>query len=67
MVVENFNFNTFSALDIFNENITLKKAEINHRDLKKNIEDLRGYRNNAKEEKKEEINEVLMHANDLFE
>ena len=35
--------------------------------LEKKIEDLIGYKNNAKEKEKEEINRVLMQANGLLE
>ena len=54
-------------LDIFNDKITFKKAEINQRDLNKKTEELKyNYKpKNGKE--KEEINEVLMHANDTLE
>ena len=43
---EKFDFNIFSTpsnflLDIFNAKITLKKAEINQRDLNKKIEELK--------------------------
>ena len=68
---EKFNFNIFSMplnflLDISNDQITLKKAEINRRDLDKKIEELSNYKpKNGKE--KEEINKVLMHANDMLE
>ena len=66
------NFNIFSTpltflLDIYNGKITFKKAEINQRDLNKKIEELK-YNYKPKDEKeKEEINEVLMHANDMLE
>ena len=65
------NFNIFTTplnflLDISNDKITLKKAEINQRDLDKKIEALSNYKpKNGKE--KEEINKVLMHANDMLE
>ena len=69
---EKFNFNTckmplnfLSA--IHNGNISLKEAKFKQRDIEKKIEDLRCYRNNAEEEEKEEINGVLMQANDLLE
>ena len=54
-------------LDIFNDKITFKKAEINQRDLNKKTEELQyNYKpKNGKE--KEEINEALMHANDTLE
>ena len=66
---EKFNFNIFTTplnflLDISNDKITLKKAEINQRDLDKKIEALSNYKpKNGKE--KEEINKVLMHANEI--
>ena len=69
---EKFNFNIFSMplnflSDIFNGKITLKKAEINNRNLNKKIEE-RKYNYKPKNEKeKEEIDEVLMHANDMLE
>ena len=69
---EKFNFKIFSMplnflLDKFNGKFTLKKAEINQRDLNKKIEELK-YNYKPKDEKeKEEINEVLMHANDMLE
>ena len=65
------NFNIFTTplnflLDISNDKITLKKAEINQRDLDKKIEALSNYKpKNGKE--KEEINKVLMHANEMLE
>ena len=67
---EKFNFNIFSMplnflSDIFNGKITLKKAEINNRNLNKKIEELK-YNYKPKNEK-EEIDEVLMHANDMLE
>ena len=69
---EKFNFNIFSTplnflLDKFNGKFTFKKAEINQRDLNKKIEELK-YNYKPKDEKeKEEINEVLVHANDMLE
>ena len=54
-------------LDIFNGKITLKKAEINQRDLNKKIEELKYNYKPKNEREKEEINEVLMHANDMLE
>ena len=67
-----FDFNIFSTpsnflLDIFNGKITLKKAEINQRDLNKKIEELKYNYKPKNEKEKEEINEVLMHANDMLE
>ena len=69
---ERFNFNTFNKPLIFisaiyNGEISLKEAEIKQRDLDKKKEDLRDYKNKAEEEEKEEINEVLMHANNMLE
>ena len=69
---ERFNFNTFNKPLIFisaiyNDEISLKEAEIKQRDLDKKKEDLRDYKNKAEEEEKEEINEVLMHANNMLE
>ena len=69
---EKFDFNIFSTplnflLDIFNGKITLKKAEINQRDLNKKIEELKYNYKPKNEKEKEEINEVLMHANDMLE
>ena len=69
---ENFNFNFFGMLlnfllDICNGKITLKKQKFIKEIQKKKIEHLRDYKNNADEEEKEEINGVLMQANDLLE
>ena len=69
---EKFDFNIFSMplnffLDIFNGKITLKKAEIDQRDLNKKIEELKYNHKPKNEKEKEEINEVLMHANDMLE
>ena len=69
---EKFNFNIFSTplnflLDKFNGKFTLKKAEINQRDLNKKIEELKYNYKPKNEKEKEEINEVLMHANDMLE
>ena len=55
---EKYNFNIFSMplnflLDIFNGKITLKKAEINQRDLNKKIEELKF---NYKPKNEKEIN-----------
>ena len=55
---EKYNFNIFSMplnflLDIFNGKITLKKAEINQRDLNKKIEELKyNYKPKNEKEKK---------------
>ena len=69
---EKFNFNIFSMplnflSDIFNGKITLKKAEINKRNLNKKIEELKYNYKPKNEKEKEEIDEVLMHANDMLE
>ena len=66
---EKINFNIFRKplnflSAIYRGDISLKEAEINQKKLEKKIEDLIGYKNNAKE--KEEINRVLMQANDLL-
>ena len=51
---------------IYNGEITLKEAEISQRTLEKKIEELKfGYRLENAEEK-EEIDKVLMHANDML-
>ena len=68
---ERFNFNTFNKplnfiSAIYNGEISLKEAEFKQRDLEKK-EDLRDHKNNAEEEEKEEIDEVLMHANNMLE
>ena len=60
LVVTNVNFNIFSMplnflLDIFNGKITLKRAEINQRDLNKKTEELK-YNYKPKNEKKKKIN-----------
>ena len=44
-----------------------KKAEINQRDLNKQIEELKYNYKPCNEKEKEEIDEVLVHANDMFE
>ena len=54
-------------LDIFNDKITFKKAEINQRDLNKKTEELKYNCKPKNGKEKEEINEVLMHANDTLE
>ena len=69
---EKFNINNFRMplnflSAIYNGEISLKEAEFKQRNLEKKIEDLRGYKNNAEEKEKEEINEVLMQANDMLE
>ena len=69
---EKFNFNIFSTplnflLDIFNGKITLRKAEINQRNLNKNVEELKYNYEPKNEKEKEEIDEVLTHVNDMLE
>ena len=69
---EKINFNIFRKplnflSAIYSGDISLKEAEINQKKLEKKIEDLIGYKNNAKEKEKEEINRVLMQAYDLLE
>ena len=69
---EKFNFSIFRIplnflSAIYNREISLKDGEIKQRNLDKKIEDLRDYKNNAEEKEKEEINEVLMQANDMLE
>ena len=68
---EIFNFNIFrrplnflSAM--YNGEITFKKAEILQRDLDKNIEKLKFNYKAKNVEEKEEIDKVLMHANDML-
>ena len=68
---EIFNFNIFrrplnflSAM--YNGEITFKKAEILQRDLDKNIENLKFTYKAKNVEEKEEIDKVLMHANDML-
>ena len=68
---EIFNFNIFrrplnflSAM--YNGEITFKKAEILQRDLDKNIKKLKFNYKAKNVEEKEEIDKVLMHANDML-
>ena len=68
---EKFNFNTFRMplnflSDIYNGKISLKEAEFKQIDLEIKIGDLYGYEPKKKKEK-EEINGILMQANDLLE
>ena len=69
---EKFNFNTSRMplnflSDISNGEISLKEAEISQRNFVKKIKELKfGFRP-KNEKEKEEINGVLMQANDLFE
>ena len=67
-----FNFNTFRMpLDflsaIYNGEISLNEAEISQRNFEKKIEELKFDYRPKKEKEKEEINRVLMQANDLLE
>ena len=52
---------------IYNGKITLKEAEISQRDLEKMIEELKCNYKPKNVEEKEEINQVLMQANDMLE
>ena len=68
---EKFNFNIcrkplnfLSA--IYDGEITFKKAQILQRDLDKNIEKLKFTYKAKNVEEKEEIDKVLMHANDML-
>ena len=69
---EKFNFNTSRMplnflSDISNGEISLKEAEISQRNFVKKIKELKfGFRP-KNEKEKEEINGVLMQANDLFQ
>ena len=67
-----FNFNTFrTPLNflsvIYNGEISLKEAEISQRNLEKKIEELKYNYKPENVEEKEEINGVLMQANDMLE
>ena len=68
---EEFSFNIFRKplnfiSAIYNGEITLKEAEISHRNLEEKIEELK-YKYEPKNVKeKEEINGVLMDANDML-
>ena len=69
---EKFNFNIFRMPLIFlsaiyNGEISLKEAEISQRNLEKKIEELKFNYRSENAEEKEEINGVLMQANDLLE
>ena len=69
---EKFSFNIFRMplnflSAIYNGEITLKEAEISQRDLKKKIEELKYNYKPKTVEEKEEINGVLMQANDMLE
>ena len=52
---------------IYNGEISLKEAEISQRNLEKKIEELKFNYRSENAEEKEEINGVLMEANDLLE
>ena len=65
-------FNTFKMpLDflsaIYNGEISLKEAEIQQKDLETKTEELKFNYKPKNEKEKEEINGVLMQANDLFQ
>ena len=67
---EKFNFNIFSTplnllLGILNGKITLKKSEINQRDLNKKIRKIKYNYKSKNEKEKEEINETLMYSHDV--
>ena len=47
--------------------ITLKKAEVNQRELNEKIQELKYNYKPKNEKQKEEINEVLTHVNDMLE
>ena len=68
---EKINFNIFIMplnllLDFFGK-ITLTKTEINEWDLNEKIEELQYNYKPKNEKEKEEINEVLMHPNDMLD
>ena len=67
-----FNFNTFNMpsnflSDICNGKTSLKEAEFKQRDLEKKTEGLQFYYIPKNKKEKEEINGVLMQANDVVE
>ena len=69
---EKFNFNILKIplnflSAIYNGKITLKEAEISQRNLEKKIEELKYNYKPENVEEKEEINGVLMQANDMLE
>ena len=72
VIKKKINFNTFRMplnfiSDIYNGKISLKEAEFFQKNLEKKIEDLQfSYKPKNKKEK-EEINEVLMQANEMLE
>ena len=47
--------------------ITFKKAEVNQRELNEKIQELKYNYKPKNEKEKEEINEVLIHVNDMLE
>ena len=72
VITEKFNFNIFKKplnfiSAIYNGEISLKEAEFKQKKYRKKIKNLRDYKNNEEEKEKEEINGVLMQANDLLE
>ena len=69
---EEFSFNTLRKLlnfisAIYNGEITLKEADISHRNLEEKIEELKQKYEPKNVKEKEEINGVLMHANNMLE
>ena len=69
---EKFDFNTFRKPLIFisaiyNGEISLKETELFRKNLEKKIEDLNFNYKPKNEKEKEEINKVLMQANDMLE
>ena len=66
------NFNIFKMAlhflsDTYNDEISLKEAEISQRNLEKKIEKLKVDYRPENSEEKEEINGVLMQVNGMFE
>ena len=69
---EKFSFNIFRMplnflSVIYNVEVSLKEAKISHRDLEKEIEELKYNYKPKNVEEKEKINGVLMQANDILE
>ena len=69
---EKSNFNIFRMpldffLVIYNGEITLKEAEISQRNLEKKIEELKYNYKPKHVEEKEEVNGIMMQANDMLE
>ena len=69
---EKFNFNIFRwpltfLSAIYNGELSLKEAEISQREIRKKINKLKFNYRPENEEEKEEVNQVLMLANDLLE